>query len=386
MEDAIKLKQEKYIQRLREELHEIKQAESEFYKNIQSDDLPAITPPPSDMASSSSVHSIIVTPAAAPDTPPDINSKNTNKHKTRKYTPSPLKLSRRKNRIRRLQLDDIQTGFVYNSHVGYLTSNPQYFGTAMRVYVTLKLPLLLQQNKFDEILELQNLTAFQHNVHNAQQMFFAYQSQFTLPRIKRNQSCSSSSDCSAVSMQNTLKSVPLQTDSGSNQVMITPPPPISSATSSNSKFPKVKKFRRKGENKNIFKKKMRLRSSSTASLSPTSPLKYTLDSNILKNKRVSLGIVSKHTPSASGLSVVSTESSTYSVTNDDQLSHVSSNSMENIIVCDDGYGDNVLIHDDEDLGDVIDPALYREEVTVYQTVSLGISEVQQVRGMVCLYI
>merc|ERR1712244_139245 len=43
---------------------------------------------------------------------------------------------------------------------------------------------------------------------------------------------------------------------------------------------------------------------------------------------------------------------------------------------------NVLLHDDEDLGDVVDPTHYKEEITIYQTVSLGISEVDQVLNMI----
>eukprot|EP01084_Bolivina_argentea_P025363 47144_1 len=43
---------------------------------------------------------------------------------------------------------------------------------------------------------------------------------------------------------------------------------------------------------------------------------------------------------------------------------------------------NVLIHDDEDLGDVVNPIHYKEEITIYQTTSLGISEIDQVRNMI----
>ena len=73
---------------------------------------------------------------------------------------------------------DQETGFVFDDELGYIASNPQYFGIdrngGLRHVENLKLPNLIKHEKFNDILEIRNLTAYQHDVDSAQQMFMAY--------------------------------------------------------------------------------------------------------------------------------------------------------------------------------------------------------------------
>ena len=62
---------------------------------------------------------------------------------------------------------------VCDDSVGYITSSPQFFGAAMRVYVTVTIPLLLQHEPFEDIVDTENLSAYQHDI-NATQLFMEY--------------------------------------------------------------------------------------------------------------------------------------------------------------------------------------------------------------------
>jgi len=439
------------------------------------------------------------------------------------------RLTKQEYKIKKMDFEAMQTGFVFDDELGYISSNPQYFGTSMRVYVTVKLPNLLKHDKFNDILEIRNLTAYQHDVDSAQQMFLAYASQVpSNDQVRERRNSASLNRLAVHSLTNNdataqlpkLAKIPKSTTSFQEDDENAAKPAISgkrsSKTMSNGKRRDSKKRdskKLKGGSLAVEQVRSRVRSKTTETYKKTrtassglagSPVMNTNSNKLsfkahledpemeileetaalnvsdsapneaekFRRKRSSKKRDSKASTGSGSASLVavkrSSRSSSHSSNGESgktrrdskklnserekkrksgksaknenafqlQLADLSpaaspglsgeheaaadaESFVSNLNLPDTSSvnakqaqceqdepkislkaltsslqkqksapmeekakGDKMLIHDDEDLGDVMDPQFYNEEITIYQTVSLGISEVEQVQNMV----
>ena len=98
-----------------------------------------------------------------------------------------------------MDLTKLKKGFVNTNNVGFIQSSPEFFGTGMRVNITVKIPLLLQHPKFEDILLKQKLSGVKHDDEHSNTLYVNHK------KINNDNIESISSVASEVSSPNTLR-------------------------------------------------------------------------------------------------------------------------------------------------------------------------------------